>query len=330
MHQEIKYLLAKVDKGEATPAEAAQLRELLDTGGQDFDDLLRTEWKNPEAQSFSESEKQAHQAELQQLLLRKSSRQRRIYPFLAAASILLLFVVGFSLLTKQDKGGAAAGAKLVVESNEGETVRILNLPDGSQVWLAPNATLRYPATFANTLRAVSLEGEAYFDVASNPNHPFEVSAGETVTRVLGTEFNVVNTDELVAITLVEGSVAVRTPGPAAVPDTTLLVPGEQLAFVATDRSLRKVKTDPARATAWKEGWMVFDGATENEVAHSLARRYGVRIEVSAGFSSRSELVHRFNTDQTSLNEALRGIETVTDYRFQQLKENHYLIIPKPE
>ena len=58
-----------------------------------------------------------------------------------------------------------------------------------KVWLNSGTKFRYPVTFNSQTRDVFVEGEAYFNVAKDANHPFVVSAGSLKIKVLGTSFN---------------------------------------------------------------------------------------------------------------------------------------------
>lgn len=51
----------------------------------------------------------------------------------------------------------------------------VNLPDGSRVYLYADSRLVFPTRFAGDERAVQLEGEAYFKVAADSDHPFIVN-----------------------------------------------------------------------------------------------------------------------------------------------------------
>ena len=67
----------------------------------------------------------------------------------------------------------------------------LTLSDGTKVWLNSQSKIRYPVIFNDITREVYLEGEAYFEVAKDPQHPFHVNARNGVNiEVLGTSFNV--------------------------------------------------------------------------------------------------------------------------------------------
>ena len=71
----------------------------------------------------------------------------------------------------------------------GQRVR-LTLQDGTEVWLNSQTKLTYPALFSDNERRVTVEGEAFFDVAKNPQKPFIVSTQGLEMKVLGTKFNV--------------------------------------------------------------------------------------------------------------------------------------------
>ena len=86
----------------------------------------------------------------------------------------------------------------------GETFKVV-LSDGTEVLLNSDSRLSYPTVFKGKERVVSLEGEAYFNVTKNTEHPFIVKSGNVQVRVLGTEFNMCSyTPDNVRVTLIEG------------------------------------------------------------------------------------------------------------------------------
>ena len=68
---------------------------------------------------------------------------------------------------------------------------ILQLPDGSCVWLNSESSIRFPIRFAGNKREVFLSGEAYFKVAKNEKSPFQVYVKGGSVTVLGTSFNTI-------------------------------------------------------------------------------------------------------------------------------------------
>ena len=86
----------------------------------------------------------------------------------------------------------------------------LKLSDGTSVWLNSGSSIRYPDKFIGNNRTVFLNGEAYFEVESNPEKPFIVETSSLKVKATGTKFNVsgyssVNEKE---VTLVSGKVEV--------------------------------------------------------------------------------------------------------------------------
>ena len=65
----------------------------------------------------------------------------------------------------------------------------IQLPDGTNVWLNANTSLRYPMVFSKTRREIQLDGEGYFEVAKDKK-PFIVQTNKYDVEVLGTTFNV--------------------------------------------------------------------------------------------------------------------------------------------
>ncbi|PSK94555.1 FecR family protein [Taibaiella chishuiensis] len=89
-----------------------------------------------------------------------------------------------------------------------EDVRIDTLPDGSVVTLNKNSSLAYARDFKGNVRAVTLKGEAFFNVAPNKAKPFEITVDDVTVRVVGTSFNVKNTRDKTEIIVETGIVTV--------------------------------------------------------------------------------------------------------------------------
>ena len=151
----------------------------------------------------------------------------------------------------------------------------LTLPDGTQVWLNSESSIRYPTVFNGKERKVEVIGEAYFSVSKNNKKPFIVNVDRQADiQVLGTEFNVnsyVN-EETINTTLLEGSVRVN-----ANKLSQILTPGQQ-AQIGQDKKIRLVKdVDIDRVIAWKNGYFNFNDADLHEIMRQLERWYDIEV-----------------------------------------------------
>ncbi len=100
----------------------------------------------------------------------------------------------------------------------------VELADGTNVWLNSSSSIRFPTDFSDTIREVEITGEAYFEVAHDPEQPFRVKVKDTYINVLGTHFDVMayDNEESINTTLLEGSLKVDNEK-----SSKLLVPGEK-------------------------------------------------------------------------------------------------------
>ena len=139
------------------------------------------------------------------------------------------------------------------------------LEDGSHVYL--NRHSRLDVRFDGDRRAVSLdEGEAAFDVVHDPAHPFVVAAGAHQVEVLGTAFNVLNHGDNFAVAVERGVVAVT---PQKAPRVRLIA-GQALAQTA-QKTPMLATVAPDRASAWRQGVLVYRDRPLGEVADDLSR-----------------------------------------------------------
>ena len=103
------------------------------------------------------------------------------------------------------------------------------------VWLNSETKLTYPNQFADDRRLVSLEGEAYFEVAKDAKKPFVVQAGEIDVEVLGTCFDLdsYSSGEFVKTALLNGSVKISG---KALKDPVYLKPDELFRYRKSDQT----------------------------------------------------------------------------------------------
>ena len=117
-----------------------------------------------------------------------------------AAAVAFLIIAGMLYFIEQDISILAfkdnnAQENWVTLKNEGNSVKRMVLEDGSILTLEPESQVKYPQEFESTNRTVFLEGEAFFEIATDSVKPFYVFANEAVVRVLGTSFLVKAKDE---------------------------------------------------------------------------------------------------------------------------------------
>lgn len=103
-----------------------------------------------------------------------------------AASLIVLLAATF---TFNNLSGNTEPEWLSISSNGTDNL-LIELVDGSQVWLNKNSELKYTEQFNGTHRNVMLEGEAFFNIEHNSEQPFMVSTPNAEMTVLGTSFNV--------------------------------------------------------------------------------------------------------------------------------------------
>ncbi|WP_455510443.1 FecR family protein [Butyricimonas paravirosa] len=151
----------------------------------------------------------------------------------------------------------------------------LQLADGTQVYLNSATDLRYPVVFTGSERRVYLNGEAYFEVAKDAEHPFIVVTDDVQVRVYGTSFNV-NTlgADGVRTVLVKGKVGIRGQDS----DREYVLKPNELAFYDRNSRDMKIETvDPDLYTLWRKGIFVFERETLENIMNTLSLWYDMEV-----------------------------------------------------
>lgn len=193
----------------------------------------------------------------------------------------------------------------------------ITLADGTKVFMYAGSRLTYPVAFSGKERRVFLEGEAYFKVTKDKEHPFVISTEKAEARVLGTELNVsCYKGEPCHVALLTGSVLVSNKKETR---SIKLVPGQGVT-VNEDAPLATCAESMENYNYWLAGYLYYDDAPLAEIAKSLGRWYNVNVvfdnEALKGmkvryFCQRSEALERAIELLNSYNHFKASIEGET-------------------
>ncbi|WEK45197.1 MAG: FecR domain-containing protein [Candidatus Andeanibacterium colombiense] len=234
---------------------------------------------------------------------RQVRRQRmwRYAGLAIAASLVLFLALPMFAALRYLGADAATGA--------GET-RVLRLADGSRVTL--NSASAIDLDLTPTHRHVRLiGGEAYFEVAKDPAHPFTVDAGNAAVRVLGTRFNIRMDGDQSVVSVTEGRV--RTAA-ARRPDGAIVLTAGQEALVSA-RGVQRRAMNAFVASAWRRHEIAFQQAPLRAVVDELDRYRRAPIYIANQALVNHRVTGIFATDDPE--EAVRilkenlGFESVT-------------------
>ena len=145
---------------------------------------------------------------------------------------------------------------------------LITLSDGTRVHLNAETRLTYPVCFSSKERIVQIEGEAYFDVAPDKEHPFIVKTSHTSIRVTGTSFNVrAYADE--DTTLISGTVRINSRN-----EEFELVPNQHYTYNKNTGTNTVANVNTDLYTSWESGSFIFLNVPLENVMSYLSKWYG--------------------------------------------------------
>lgn len=188
----------------------------------------------------------------------------------------------------------------------------LNLPDGSMVWLNGDSHIRYPAVFENN-REVEIEGEAFFKVKSDKEHPFLVAAKDIIVRATGTQFNVVAYNDIpeISVILKEGKVAIMNEKQNVIKE---MGPGYELRYNKQSSSIAYKEINTENYSGWISGRLIFSYASLFEVVERMEKWYGVDIEIVD--KELLQLHFRATFVNENIEEALKLLQSTATFSYE--------------
>lgn len=156
----------------------------------------------------------------------------------------------------------------------------VTLPDGTRIYLNSESTLHYPEHFADSIRWISLSGEAFFEVTRDSEKPFVIETERSTTQVLGTAFNLrAYADEgTTTLVVTEGKVSFSDKRDT---QQQLMLTANQLGCLDEHQQLTRQPVAPDDYTAWKDNRLVLSDRTLGDIARMLERWYGVKVSISS-------------------------------------------------
>ncbi|THV59478.1 DUF4974 domain-containing protein [Flagellimonas alvinocaridis] len=205
----------------------------------------------------------------------------------------------------------------------------VTLQDGTVVMLNSGSTLSYPASFSGKdKREVYLQGEAFFEVAKNPEQPFFVKTNTIYTQVYGTVFNVsaYTEDGVAEVVLVEGSVGVGEVDVNTSKTPQMLKPSQKASKLLDVESGFVVEdVDVSSYVSWTKGILTFENEAMSNIIKKLERQYNIHI-----INQFEELGERRFTGMFDVEDIDRVLKTIqTHTRFSYQKEGKTITIKEP-
>jgi ferric-dicitrate binding protein FerR (iron transport regulator) len=202
----------------------------------------------------------------------------------------------------------------VITTDRGEKAG-MTLPDGSRVWLNVASRLTVSSAYNKEERRLRLDGEAYFEVATDAAKPFVVDCSDISVEALGTTFSVkaYGEDATAYAVLVEGKVHVAMPEQEAE-----MKAGERVVFNKSTQEVFTEMVNPNYFTEWRKNRLRFENETFEEIAKNIARIYN--IDYSFADESIKALTFTGTLNNNNLEAILSSI-TLTSYISCSLKNS---------
>lgn len=252
-----------------------------------------------------------------------NSRRLGWIRWVAAAMLLLAVGLGWQLTRSTSDLKSIATSRsatstsplpLINRTNTATKPLTILLTDGSVVTLEPGSRLQYPRRFVGKQRAVTLSGEAFFEVARRPQQPFVVTTNDFTTTVLGTSFRVRSSSpqHRAFVIVRSGKVAVqarlKTGAPASVSLNPVILTRNQQIMAGKQPQQPFVKTpvrDVELIVNEVNREQVFEDVSVAMVLDALGKQYGVAIDYDRASLSRCSVNTSFG--QENLRERLSAV-----------------------
>jgi len=178
--------------------------------------------------------------------------------------------------------------------------KIVSLGDGSRVELNTDTVLKVDVSPERRLASIQ-KGEAYFQIAHDPEHPFVVSAGDHRITVLGTKFTVHREAGKLEVALLEGRIWLDENANEHGGHGMLLTPGDKV--VSQGAKLVKLEERPdtlQNELGWRSGMLIFKFTTLADAAAQFNRYNRQKLVVADAAAAKLKIIGSFPTNDVNM------------------------------
>ena len=326
-----KEILKRFFEGRSSRWEKRQVQEYLE--GEDMstlDEYIQGQGSSNDQTTIDQAYKDTFFKTLTEKIEHKEiqapgRRNLRLMPILKiAAGIIMICTVGSLLyLSRQKEITELAMVRLTKIINNGRNLKMVELEDGTRIWMNPGTTITYDKkTFDDSIRLINLTGEAYFNVAHNAAKPFRVQAGKLSTTVLGTSFNVeaYENEPEMRVLLVTGSVRVNVGK-----SEKILRPGQMLNFSKQHETAKINAVDVSdKQEQFTNGRLVFENLPLKDVLKRVERVFGLEVTITnENILKNKRITGAYYRDNAEL--ALSRILFIHGLHYHKKGEKNYVI-----
>ena len=351
MDYKIQEIITRVLEGEASSEDRKTLIDWIKSSEENRRELEKTEafWNALEIinnrENFNPKDGYDDFVRYIGTITHSARKKQKLYKYVLRFAASLLLVMSVSYITYRiTKTTSEAIAYFELTTPNGSHTQ-LTLTDGTIIWLNAGSKLRYPNKFDDTTRTVYLDGEAFFNVKKDLNHPFIVQTSEIKVKALGTSFNVkaYPNEGSIETTLINGEVIVEGNKTSKNEKNSIrLLPNQRATFIKTEGRLllnddeqkklaksvttihpvkrekesliisKEVKTE--LYTSWIENLLMFDNEPFESIACKMERRYGATII----FSDNNVKKYRFSGKfpEISIDRVLIALQYASPFNYQ--------------
>ncbi len=249
----------------------------------------------------------------------------RVYS-MVASMLLVLGVAGTAYFALQDR----ANVPMYVVSSGIQNMESVSLPDGTKVQMGPGSCLTYPATFSGKTREITLDGQAFFDVAKNREKPFIVHTEDMSVEALGTAFELFSYDmeNKIEAILLNGKIKVSVANKETNKMAEYLVsPDEKILMDRQTGKIVKQIVDADKYTAWRKQKMLsFENEKLSMIIPRLEQWYGRKVMCQKDLADKYRFT--FKVRDESLEKILFMIKASSPLQYKETENGDYILTLK--
>lgn len=319
-------MIAKALNGECNPAELEQLNAWRSTTHENemeylqyvsiWEDSLFGHQEQPALpveqswSSFSEKIKEDPSS-------RPALKQRIFNPYYLiriAAAVTILILAGIYL---------SRDTAFTAEFHTTTADRLVTLPDGSLVHLAPESFIKAVPQVNSKIRMVNLEGQAHFEVVSDQKKPFIVVAGDLTVEVVGTDFYVAHLPGSMKkiVEVNHGKVQLKVPGNS---NSVFLEAGDRAEWYEENGELLLPKEIDRNNWSWHTGVLLFSKSALSEVIQVFNDHYNADIKIMNKDLAGCQYTGRISSK--TVGEALEILAVSYNFEVQHSQHLQYALV----